>query len=773
MTLFESFTRVRRWSDEDLPALIEHPGDGYRYLLLPEDPTVSPKIWAEAYASGAVAILRANMAMLAEHFMEYRTETGGLLVLPTDGWIPVAHVFAYADLLNHQAAPTTLSGGFVHLHAHSEYSPLDGLSTVSEMVEAATADGQPALAVTDHGVCAAHPELQAVATKAGIKPIFGIEANFVNDRLRRGDPEVKGDAQQVLNDYYHLILWAETDAGLHNLWAMSTEANRDGFYGRPRMDWATLERFSEGVMASTACLRGPVTRAVLADDEELARQRLSRLMQIFDNRLWVELHTNQLADQVKANTELVRLAHEFSLPTIAVVDSHYQCADDSAHHQIWIAAQTNKDLVADDADLFTGQQDYHVMTEFEVNDALRTQGLPESVVDEAIAQTLAVADRCNAHVVGQKRMPTFSREGGEQRDVERLTDLCIQNWSRIRSDLPIDDYIARFEREMDLLIRKGFCGYYLMVADYVGWAKSHGILVGPGRGSGGGSLVAYLAGITNIDPLPAKLLFERFLTEGRDSPPDFDVDFPASKRDEIETYIRERWGDEHVVRVGTVTRLKSKGVIRDIARVLKTAMDIDYRDLELISKIITDEEMSAAGLGIAWDDLWAQHGERLMPYREKYPELFDVCDRLVGRLKTYGRHAAGVVVSPDVNLWEMLPLRKGEEGQQMISAFDMDALELLGHLKFDILTLRTLDTIQMCIDLVEEQFGDRIDVESWDEEYDDPQVWDEICDGKTLGIFQIETRRAPGYTKQYRPHNLHELADIITLVRPGPGATRD
>lgn len=763
--------------------------DGIR-ILVTRDRSIPVRRWVCAHSNGAAAILvPATGHIVVEKFMACRVEdhVATAFLIPEEELTPSfgdAQELQYREMLGarDKALVDTglLHGDFVHLHTHTEFSPLDGLSRVDEIVKLAAEYGQPAIAVTDHGVCASHPHLQQAADKEGIKPIFGLEANFVDDRFVRGDLTVKDDAHRVRNDYRHLILWAMNDVGLRNLWAMSTEANRDGFYDRPRLDWSTLERLNEGVMASTACLRGPVNYYLLKDDEESARSSLARLMSIFDGRLYAELHTNDLPKQIRVNRWLTEVAVQLGIPMIAAVDSHYPCWDDKHAHRAWLAVQTNKEL-QDESDLFAGDGDYHLYSGKEVRQALRY--LPDSVVTEAMANTLVVADRCDTAVRGKNIRPIFSKKGAteEERtrsDVDRLVDLCLSNWHKVRGKrVEEDEYLARFEHEMRLLIDKGFCGYFLMVSDYCLAAKEgrlhadgRRVLVGPGRGSGGGSLVAYLSGITEIDPVDADLLFERFMTEGRESPPDFDVDFPSSERDSLAGYVVNRYGEENVVRVGSHIHLKNAGVVKALARALKTTMDIDYRDTEAFSKMVKAAEAGEAGLGLTWEDLWAQHGEVLDPIRAKYPDLFAYADKLVGRLQSYGRHAAGFVISSDEPLTGRLPLRMAGEGEnrQLVAEFDMDALEALGLLKFDLLNLRTLDTIQMCIDLVREQRGDDINIYTWDEEYRDPLVWEAISEGQTLGIFQIETRAGTKLTKRFRPQSVHDLADVITLVRPGP-----
>ena len=674
---------------------------------------------------------------------------------------------------------------FVHLHTHSEYSALDGLSTIQEIVERAVDDGNPAIAITDHGTSAGHPLLQQVAVDAGIKPIMGIEAYFVDDRLRRakglpsGYTKAKLQAEdpaayaayeldmEEASSYWHLILWAQNDVGLRNLWAMSTEANTTGFYNKPRMDWTTLERYNEGIMCSTACLNGPLSKAILADDEPLAVARLSRLQSIFPDRLYLELHTNQESDQFIVNAGLVGLGQRFSTPLIAVSDSHYSCLGHKDAHRVWIAAQTGKTL-NEDSQLFQGDSDYHVMSQAEARKCL--QYLPAPAVDEAIGNTVGVADRIEPVTLKfNPAPPVFSKQGGVISDRDRLMDLCVANWERktFGKRESQEVYLARLEYELNMLIDKQFCGYFLMVADYCGWAKRQGILLGPGRGSGGGCLVAYLCGITEIDPVECELLFERFMTPGRTELPDFDVDFPSSRIEEVIEYIQEKYGIDSVVRIGTHLRLKNRGVIRKLAMVLKDTITIDFKDIDAMSKLIERAEASSAGLGISWDELMNTYPEEFANYRAKYPLLFEFADIFVGRLNTYGQHAAGVVISVDGTLVDKLPLRRGENGQ-LISEFDMIALMFLGLVKFDFLAVTTLDTLQGCVDLIKETTGEEIDLYSWREEYNDQEVWEYLGRGNTLGCFQIETPAGTKITKQVQPRSLQDLADVVTLDRPGP-----
>ena len=701
--------------------------------------------------------------------------------------VPVVSVDHLGDM--ETVALTTSTKTFVAEGFLSHNSPLDGLATIEELVDAAVADEQEFISVTDHGYCAAHPQLAKIAKAAGIKPIFGIEANLVNNRFERETETVlrlDGSARQRAH-YWHFIMLAMNDIGLRNLWAASSEAHITGFWGRPRMDWSTLEKHNEGIIASTACLRGPVASLILSGDIEGAAMMLARLRTIFPDRLYVELHANHLPDQIIVNRALVELAASLSLPTIVVADSHYACRDEQDLHQVWIAVQTDKDL-DDDQELFAGGQHYHVHSTADIEHSL--DYLPKAVVEEAMRNTIEIGTMCTAEIRPRSAMPVFHRHdvkgstlgSGVERDVEVLRQKVEEGFAaKVAHKENVSVYRDQVERELDLMVSKGFAGYFLIVDDYClaarsGRAHPQGkkILMGPGRGSVVGSLVAYLLGITKIDPIEADLMFERFLTPGRTSPPDIDLDFPSSERDSITGYTINRWGEDRVVRVGTHGRLKNKGVIQKVAKALGSRITVDFMDLKEISRIITAAEAHTAGAGLKWDELWEQEGDLLEPYRQKYPEIFEVSDKLVKRLASYGRHASGIVIDPEESIVDRLPLRTAgseKEGRQIVTEFDFEWLEFLGFLKFDFLTLRTLDTIQQCVDLIADDRalpGISIDIDSWVDEYEDPQVWDMLCEGDTLGVFQIETSEGSKLVRRMQPRSIADLSAILTLVRPGP-----
>lgn len=664
---------------------------------------------------------------------------------------------------------------FVHIHAHSHYSALDGYSTIDEMVETVVEDGQEYLAVTDHGTCAAHLEMQQKCAAAGIKALLGIEANLVAD-ARDHDPSRR-------YDYWHFILIAKNEVGLANLWRASSMAHLpENFYGRPRMDWRILEECSEGLVASTACLRGPLSSDLLEERDDEALHKLARLRKLFGDDLFLELHANQLPQQRVLNERLISLGNEQGIPFIAVSDSHYACASDKDAHKVWMSVQTDKTL-QDEADLFAENQDYHLHSSDEAYEALRYLG--DDIAASAIANTVEIAKSCDATITPRPRTPVYHRHDqprpdnlkGIDLDDYVLEQLCREAMSeRLPDEIAWNDelseiYHQRFEYELDQIRSKRFSGYHLIVWDYTRWCRDKGILLGPARGSSAGSIVCYLLGITQVDPIQAGTLFERYISPGRTSLPDIDSDFPASRRPDVTEYIFDRWGGDHVVRVGTVTKTKNKGVFKDVARTLKgSPFEVEFTDSEKISKIIDLAEIHTSGLGLKWDELMDEAEEELAPFREKYPVLFEYAERLVGRVRQYGKHPAGLVIDTMEPISGRLPMRQGDDDYP-VTEFPMEMLDFLGLVKFDILTLRTLDTIQMALDLLnaDPAYAGKIPhPHTWRAEYDDPEVWDMICDGDVLGVFQLETPAGARMNDRIKPRSLADLAAVVSLNRPGP-----
>lgn len=732
-------------------------------LLLVGDDRVTATIWGNAAMQDASGIVRVSprLSYLSESDFLQNSELDpdtGLYTIPEFWW----SLEVPEELVDAQIAlqPREEATGFIHLHTHSEYSALDGLSTMEELVTRAKEMGHESLAITDHGVCAGHLSLQEEAEKQGIKPIFGMEAYLVSDRFSKEERE-----------YHHLVLWALDDEGLRNLWAMSTEAYKDGFYYHPRLDYDTLRRFSGGVAAGSACLHGPLLHPYLRGNPNQALINLSNLMEIFEDRFYIEIHANQIPDQIKGNEWLVEQAKTFDVPMVAVVDSHYTHSHEQDDHQVWLSMQTAKD-VSEESTLFGGGEKYHLMEEYEVRKQLAYLG--EDVVNESIANTVKLSERCTARIKPRLEMPIYSWGEGEEaiaKDEARMMDIIQENWDERISgkDYTEEEAVARLEEEWDLLAPKRFMGYFLTVQDIVMYAKNNGVLVGPGRGSGTGSFLAYIIGITETDPLEHNLLLDRFMTPERTSLPDFDIDFPSSRKQFMIDYVEQRWGKSHVSSITTYTRLKNKSAFKDAGRAIQSRLPEDYfGDLENISNIIKAAEASTAGLGLPFDELMAQAGDLLEPFREKMPELFKIVEKFHGRLKTYGRHAAGLVIDTKHSLEGALPMMLAKDGVNMVTQFDKDELERLNYVKFDFLNIRNLDTLQETLDLINIKHNQKINVYRWREEYKDQAVYKDISDGWTLGMFQVSTSLGTRTVKNLKPQSIADVSDCITIGRPGP-----
>jgi DNA polymerase-3 subunit alpha len=654
-------------------------------------------------------------------------------------------------------------GGFVHLHNHTEYSALDGLSTCAEAVEQAAADGHPALAITDHGVCSGHPEHQRACLAAGLNPIFGIEAYWRPNRLiRPGDPGVTA-TRADLERGKHLILLAKNDKGLHDLWAASTEANATGFYGRPRFDWELLERYGSDLIATSSCLGGVISGrlregfrsrqldGVLAD--------IDRFKATFPGRFYLEIQANDLPDQIQLNLLLEQVSKALKIPLVAAADAHYPSEDQEALHKIWMRCQSGK-----------GKDDYWhfsaMLTGARVREILLGHGLEPASVDAAIRNTSLIAEQCTARISGYAAPPVFTPGGRASDDARHLMDLCRQNWHKV-PDTQV--YRDRLEREFGLVSDKRLAGCYLIVADIVNWVLAQNILVGPGRGSAAGSLMSYLTGITSIDPIPAGLLFERFLTPGREALPDFDLDFPSSKREMIQGRVIGKYGADSVVRVGTHMRYGARGILNKLFSVLEDALPAEAQgDAVQISHLIEEAEAGTAGLGLPWDEIVAD--QAITEYVERYGSIFRLAAKLQGRLYSYGKHPAGLIISPGQSLRGTMPMKVSDTSNKdlLVSEFDYRAAEERGLLKLDLLTVRTLDTAQLACELIAKRTGTMPDPRSWNVEHGDPQVYEAIGKGATLGMFQFETSLCTSYARQISPRTLSELSDLTTIIRPGP-----
>lgn len=678
---------------------------------------------------------------------------------------------------------------FVDLHMHTEYSVLDGLSTCAEALGRAAENGSPVLAITDHGTCAGHIQFQQEAERLGIKPVFGIETYFQPDRKARPasmavqqarlDELLKGDATLItpeirqldrevqaardagagLRSGRHLILLARGDRGLHDLWAASTEAFVTGQYYKPRMDWDLLEERGGDLIATTSCLGGMASQDLLAGRYDEAFRTLDRLKATFPGRLYLEVQANELEDQRRLNEMLVIAGDELGIPLIAACDAHYPAEEDDAIHKLWMLCQAGG-----------GKDDYWhfsaMLTEQRVRELLGY--LDPAAVEAAIRNTAGVAEQCTARIGGYADPPVFTPGGTADDDARRLRQLCEQNWGRIKA--PAGEYRERMEFEFGVVASKGLAGCYLIVEDICRWVRQQGWLVGPGRGSAAGSLMSYLCDITSVDPIRAGLMFERFLTPGRVSLPDFDLDFASSKRTAIQDYAIRKYGTDHVVRVGTIMRYGAKGILNKLFSVLAGKLPEEAQgDARQISAFVDEAEAGTAGLGLPWEEIITD--QAVAQYVKKYEVIFEVAAALHGRIYALGRHPAGLIISPSRPLAGTMPMRMTDTSANqglLVSQWDYRAADRYGWLKLDFLTLRTLDSAQGAIDLIEERTGQRLNPREWDVELEDPQVYDLIGTGDTLGIFQLETPLCRDYSRRHGPRDINGLSDITTYIRPGP-----
>jgi DNA polymerase III subunit alpha len=647
---------------------------------------------------------------------------------------------------------------YAHVHTHSEYSALDGLSTCEEIAARAAMDGNPAAAVTDHGTCASHPDHQRACDAAGVKPLFGMETYFIPDRIERPAPKDK-EAQRRLRNHKHAVLLAQDGQGLRNLWALSTEAYLTGFYHRPRCDWELLERYGEGLILTTACLGGIVAQPLLEGDFSAAAAILNRLKSLFPGRLYLEIQGNKIPEQIRLNKLLVMVSEKAGIPLVAASDSHYPSAAQASLHKTWMALRTSS--TNDDY-----WQIIHMQAEAEVRAMLGY--LDPRAVDEAIRNSVLIAEQCDARITGQAEPPVFY--GSPEEDARVLRDRCEEALEHIEyRGGTRQEYEARLAEEWDLVARKKLAGCYLVVDDVVQWARSRSILVGPGRGSAAGSLMSYLRRITVADPLETGLMFSRFLTPGRTALPDFDLDFPSSQRGPITGYVTGKYGAANVVRVGTNMRYRSRSILNKLFTLKASELPPEsFADAAEVSSIIDEAESHTAGLGVPWDELLETSTE-LEPFILRYRAIFDTAGKLVDRVHAYGKHPAGLVISTGEPLEGSIPMRTpSPDDHSLVSQWDFRDMEAQGRLKLDFLTLRTLDSIQEALTLIERRTGIRPDPAAWRAEYQDPQVWDEISTGHTLGMFQVETSLGSQMCRRMKPRSLAELADINALVRPGP-----
>ena len=630
---------------------------------------------------------------------------------------------------------------FAHLHVHTEYSLLDGSNKIKEYVARAKELGMNSAAITDHGVMYGVIDFYREARKQGINPILGCEVYVAPNS--RFDREVTGGDDR----YYHLVLLAENNEGYENLTKIVSKGFVEGYYYKPRVDKELLRTYHKGIIALSACLAGEVPRYLTKGMYEEAKDRALEYQEIFGKgNYFLELQDHGIPDQQLVNQQLMKLSQETGIELVATNDVHYTYADDAKAHDILLCIQTGKKLSDENRMRYEGGQ-YYVKSEEEMAALF-------PYARQALENTQKIADRCSVEIeFGVTKLPTYDVPEGYT-SWEYLQKLCYEGLDQ-RYRTPSQELKDRLAYELDTIRHMGYVDYFLIVWDFIKYAKDHGIAVGPGRGSAAGSIVSYCLGITTIDPIHYQLLFERFLNPERVSMPDIDVDFCYERRQEVIDYVTRKYGKDCVAQIVTFGTLAARGVIRDVGRV----MDLPYAYVDSIAKMIPQE------LGITIDKALQMNPElrKLYESDETVTHLIDMAKRLEGLPRHCSMHAAGVVICQKP-VEEYVPLSRAADGT-ITTQFIMTTLEELGLLKMDFLGLRTLTVIQNAVQLARKKQPD-LQIDKID--YDDKAVLDYIGTGKTEGIFQLESGGMKNFMKELQPHSLEDVIAGISLYRPGP-----
>ena len=631
---------------------------------------------------------------------------------------------------------------FTHLHVHSEFSLLDGSCKIKELVAKAKELGFDSLALTDHGVMYGIIDFYKAAKEVGIKPILGCEVYLApGSRL---DKETGKNSER----YYHLILLAENNKGYENLMKIVSQGFIDGFYYKPRVDYETLEKYHEGIICLSACLAGEVQRYMAKGLYEEGREAALKYEKIFGKgNYFLELQDHGIPEQKIVNSNLVRLSKELNIDLVATNDTHYINAEDAAAHDILLCIQTGKKVADTDRMRYDGGQ-FYLKSEEEMR-----QLFPYA--PEALDNTAKIAKRCNVDIeFGVTKLPRYDVPQGYD-SWSYLNHLCNIGFEK---KYPDDDGTLkeRLQYELNTIHQMGYVDYFLIVWDFINYAKENGIMVGPGRGSAAGSIVSYTLGITEIDPIKYDLLFERFLNPERVSMPDIDVDFCYERRQEVIDYVTRKYGKEQVVQIVTFGTLAARNVIRDVGR----ALDMPYGTVDMVAKMIPKD------VGITIDKALDQSNDFKDLYNsdEEIHNLIDKARRLEGLPRHTSTHAAGVVISQRPVV-DYVPLSRSTDGS-LVTQYIMTTLEELGLLKMDFLGLRTLTVIRDAIRNIKKTTGKDIDLDEID--YGDKNVLDYIGTGRTEGIFQLESGGMKGFMKELKPQSLEDVIAGISLYRPGP-----
>lgn len=648
--------------------------------------------------------------------------------------------------------------GFVGLHNHSDYSLLDGASQIPNLVEQAAAMGMPGIALTDHGVMYGAIELIKTCKAKGIKPIVGNEMYVIN-----------GDIHDKVSRFprYHQIVLAKNTQGYRNLVKLTTISHLEGVQGkglfsRPCINKDLLKAYHQGLIVTSGCLAGEVPQAILQGRPDIARKTAKEYQDLFGDDYYLEIQDHGSKEDRVVNCEIVKIAQELGIKLVITNDSHFVSCTDVEAHDALLCIQTGKNITDEKRLRYSGTEYLKSLEEMR---RLCQDHLEPEIIDQAINNTLEVLDKIeNYDIFGEARIPNYTVPAGHSPD----TYLEYLAWQGLMQRLEVsnregipEEYSQRLIRELKIIQQMGFSTYFLVVWDYIDYARKQGIPIGPGRGSAAGSLVAYALKITNIDPVHYGLLFERFLNPERKSMPDIDTDFCIERRDEVIQYVTEKYGADRVAQIITFNRMTSKAILKDVARV----MDIPYADADKMAKLIPISRGKPAKL----QDMISEESPA-PEFRERYrqdPQFqrwLSMALQLEGTNKTFGVHAAGVVISKDP-LDEIVPLQTNNEGQ-IITQYSMEDIESLGLLKMDFLGLRNLTMIQQTVDLVLRNHHQRLDLDRLP--LDDPKTYQLLAKGELEGIFQLESSGMKQVVSELKPSNLEDISSVLALYRPGP-----
>lgn len=630
---------------------------------------------------------------------------------------------------------------FVHLHLHSEYSLLDGACRIGSIVQRAKELDQKAVAVTDHGVMYATIDFYKLAKEEGVKPVIGCEvytaARTRHDRMYHLDSQ-----------HGHLILLCKDTEGYHNLIKLVSTAWIDGFYGKPRVDWDLLSQYNKGLIALSACLSGEIPRLLLADDYDGAKKKALDYLELFgEGNYYLELQDHGLLEQKKINSQIVKLSRETGIPLVATNDVHYIRKEDAHLQRVLLCIQTNNTVDNPDGVGFPTEE-FYMKSGDEMAELF-------SDCPQALDNTVQIAEKCNVEFTfGKTILPHFEVPDNKNH-FDYFRDMCKKGLLEKYGEHPDEQILKRLDYELETINKMGYVDYYLIVQDFISYAKSVGIPVGPGRGSGAGSLCAYCIGITGIDPIKYNLLFERFLNPERVSMPDFDIDFCYVRRPEVIDYVVRKYGSDHVAQIITFGTMAARAAVRDVGRV----MNFSYAETDRVAKLIPAE------INITIDKALSMSHELKSLYDgdERIRHLIDTARGLEGMPRHASMHAAGVVITRDpVDTY--VPLQKNDES--VVTQYTMTNLEELGLLKMDFLGLRNLTVIRYAEDMIKEKYKPDFSIKSIP--LDDKQVFEMLSAGKTGGVFQFESVGMKQVLINLKPESIEDLIAVISLYRPGP-----